>query len=158
MVTAKALDRKELKSKVSFYDELEEKVFDKMLENGFENLADYLINLAERTTLMHDVEDVMREDYEYFDILGINDFIVAFQDGWRQTDYYNIKIYTPILNLTTKSAKELDIEDDYSDIYISETITEIIFELVDIFFWDPFHSCHDSYDIARKILKESVTE
>jgi len=137
MVTAKALDRKELKSKVSFYDELEEKVFDKMLENGFKNLADYLINLAERTTWMHDVEDVMREDYEYFDILGINDFIVAFQDGWRQTDYYNIKIYTPILNLTTKSAKELDIEDDYSDIYISETITEIIFELVDIFFLGP---------------------
>lgn len=151
----KNLTAEKIKNELSFFDEDEEEIIDIMLNDyGLEFLED-TVHLAINTNWMNDNKAVIKEDISYYEIDDIDNLIATFEDGWSETDYFRINVYLPIFRKVHDSALQVM---DRSEVYILETITELTYEIINSFFWEPYHEAHNTYEIASKLLREAQYE
>jgi len=149
--------REKIKEKINYFDDEEEKIIDCMLIDYGHQFLDEISQYARTTTWMADTESVMKEDIINDEIDGLDDLIVTFEEGWQETDNFRFKVYLPVCHKISDAANQVFGKNVDSE-YKSLTISEMTFEVIQEFFWEPYHEHHNSYDIARKILKESVNE
>jgi hypothetical protein len=149
--------REKIKEKINYFDDEEEKIIDCMLIDYGHQFLDEISQYAKETTWMADTESVMKEDIINDEIDGLDDLIATFEDGWQETDNFRFKVCLPIYNKVSDAANQV-LPDNIDSEYKSLTISEMTFEIIKEIFWEPYHKYHNSYEIGRKLLKESLTK
>lgn len=149
--------RKKIKEKINYYDDEEERIVDCMLIDYGHQFLEEISQFAKTTVWMGDTEAVMREDVANSEINDLNDLIITFEEGWQETNEFSIKVFFPIYHKVLDAASQVLGENVDSE-YKSHTVMEMTYEIIDQFFWEPYHDFHNSYEIARNLLKEAENE
>lgn len=117
-----------------------------------ENIKEYLKKEARNTdSWMSEVEKTLKEDIERFKFNDPEDYwelICTFEEEWRLTDYFHIKIFLPVFNVLEEKTEEEKMEFLIEDTY----------DFLDQYFWEKFHDAHNTYEIAKKLLKKRKDE
>mgnify|MGYP000996679603 FL=1 len=117
-----------------------------------ENIKEYLKKEARNTdSWMSEVEKTLKEDIERFKFNDPEDYlelVCTFEEEWRWTDYFHIKIFLPVFNVLEEKTEEEKMEFLIEDTY----------DFLDKYFWEEFHNTHDTYEIAKKLLKKRKDE
>lgn len=120
-----------------------------------ENIKEYLKKEARNTdSWMSEVEEILKEDIERFKFNDPEDYlelVYTFEEEWRLTDYFHIKIFRPVFNVLEEKLEEKTEEEKI------EFLIEDTYDFLDQYFWEEFHDAHNTYEIAKKLLEERVS-